>query len=115
MKIKSKVRRRQPPRSEMVRLLDELARTCENPTRLVELYYWSREPDLAEIMRQIVSIPEDARNALHVFFRLTAENPSSVSINVSTNGDVVLSSSMMDGLLTAIETSIKEKGIQPLH
>lgn len=49
-------RRRQPCRnSDVKQFLHELISNCEHPDQLVELLYWSREPELAQTMRQLVA------------------------------------------------------------
>jgi len=46
---------------------------AEEPTRFFEMYYWSREPGMLEIMRAILAMPEGARAALEAFLTMSQE------------------------------------------
>jgi hypothetical protein len=117
MGTRTKVKRgHKPQRSELARLLHQLANNCKHPARLIELYYWSREPELAEIMRQIVSLPEEAKGTLHAFFNLAKGDVASISVTVSADGDVTLTSPVVAELfITMMQTSAKAKSTNPLH
>jgi hypothetical protein len=72
-------------------LLKRIAADCRDPARLVELYYWSAEPELAEVMRQYMALSEEVRAALHAFLML-ANDPASVTHQITNEGDMILSS-----------------------
>src|SRR5437879_4460229 len=78
--------------SGLVQLLHRLADNCKNPARLIELYYWSRESELAEIMREIVALPDESKAILHAFFRLAEGGVDAVTVTVGAEGNVTLSS-----------------------
>lgn len=55
-----------------------------DPARVVELYYWSQEPGLLEIIRAISAMPEAGREALESFFALVGDAQSVVATWEST-------------------------------
>lgn len=78
-----------------VRLADVLKRLveeCQHPARLIELFYWSAEPDLAEVMREYVGLSPEARAVLYAFLALLKDEPGSVSVKISANGEMTFSS-----------------------
>ena len=86
------IRRRQSRQDELVDLLKRMVAECRHPARLVELYYWSTEPELAEVMRQYVALPEEVRASLHAFLMLAAGDPDSVNHRFGSDGELILSS-----------------------
>src|SRR5262245_16330368 len=90
-------RRRQQSRQEateqeLTDLLRSLVTNCRDPARLVELYYWSVEPELADVMRQYLALPRDVSTKLHAFLMLAAQDPGSVNLRISGEGEMILSS-----------------------
>jgi hypothetical protein len=85
-------RRRHSRRHELTDVLKRLVAGCRHPARLVELYYWSTEPELAEVMRQYVALPEEVRASLHAFLMLAANDPGAVNLRISSDGEMILSS-----------------------
>jgi hypothetical protein len=73
------------------RLIRTLLAGCDNPARVLELDYWSREPGLLEIMRGIAMMPEDARATIEAFL-LLARNTSSVTVGLDQRGVLTLAS-----------------------
>ncbi len=71
-------------------LLKRLATTCGDPAHLVELYYWSAEPELIQALRRYITLPDASRNALLAFLAMTADCPETVEVTVSHEGDVTL-------------------------
>ena len=101
--------------SGLVQLINRLASSCENPAHVLELLYWSREPELAEIMRNIVAMPEETRRTLHAFFRLAEGDLKSMAVEVNANGDLTLSSSIVTDLLTMVDMAVAEKRVPSLN
>jgi hypothetical protein len=54
-----------------------LARGCD-PALIAEMYYWTREPGMLELIRAIAALPEEARSALEAFFAMSHE-PTAVA------------------------------------
>ena len=73
-------------------LLRRIVEECPHPARLIELYYWSAEHELADVMRQFVSLPADVRAALHAFLMLAKDEPGSVTVRIDPNGELTFSS-----------------------
>ena len=71
-------------------VLTQIVAKCD-PGRVMELYYWSREPGLLDIMRAIGAMPEASREALESFFALVGD-PQSVAATWETSGRLSLES-----------------------
>ncbi len=84
--------RRHPQQHELTELLKRIVADCRHPARLVELYYWSAEPELAEVMRQYVALPDEVRASLHAFLMLVADDPGSVTLRITGKGEMILAS-----------------------
>ena len=74
-----------------VDLLSRIVAECDDPARLIELFYWSAEPELAEVMRNYIALPEDVRAILHAFLALAAHEPGSVTVRTVRAGEMTLS------------------------
>ena len=59
--------------------------------RLVELYYWTQEPGLLEVIRAIAAMPASTREALESFFALAGDAQSIVA-NWESSGGLSLKS-----------------------
>jgi hypothetical protein len=79
----------QPDQPQVV--LQRIVAECPHPARLIELYYWSAENELADVMRQFVGLPAPVRATLHGFLMLVKDAPASVSVQIAANGDMTLS------------------------
>ena len=107
--------RRRAHSSGLLQLINRLASSCENPAHVLELLYWSQEPELAEMMRSIVAMPDETKRALHAFFRLAEGDLKSMSVAVNAEGDLTLSSSFVTDLLAMVETGVTEKPARSLN
>lgn len=58
---------------ELTALLHRLVSVSQSSERLIELYYWSLDPELAEVMRHYITLPNEPRNALRAFLTMTAD------------------------------------------
>jgi hypothetical protein len=81
-----------PDDRQLTGLLKRLIDECPHPARLIELYYWSAEHELADVMRQFVSLSADVRTALHAFLMLAKEEPGSVTVRIDPSGELTFSS-----------------------
>jgi len=79
----------EPPRT--AKLLRSILAECGDSSRLLELYYFSREPDMLEIMRAIAALPEDARTALDAFLAVSHE-PAAITAKWDGAGRLTLAS-----------------------
>lgn len=98
------------PDSKVRAVLHELIETCPHPSRLVELYYWSAEPELLETLHRFLSLPEAPHQALRAFLAMVADCPDSVSVAVSRNGTVTLSSLAVAQLMNTMESTSADTG-----
>src|SRR5262245_46150848 len=73
-------------------LLHQLLERSDDPSRFLELYYWTAEPGLAEFIRKLLAIPTSARDTLMAFISMADGATDSVKVSVGPKGDVTLSS-----------------------
>ena len=73
---------------QLTGLLKRIVDECRHPARLIELYYWSAENELAEVMRQYIALPPEVRAALHAFLLLAKDEPGSVTTRIGARGEL---------------------------
>lgn len=73
------------------RLIRTLAVGCDSPAKVLELYYWSKEPGLIEVIRGIAAMREDVRAAIEAFIAL-AGDVKSASADLDGRGVLTLAS-----------------------
>lgn len=88
------------PASKVRPVLRELVEVCPHPERLLELYYWSAEPDLLQTLQRYIGLPDEPRAALRAFLTMVADCPDSVRVHVSRDGDITLSSPVIARLMS---------------
>src|SRR4030081_3842491 len=88
-------------------LLKRIVEECPHPARLIELYYWSAEHELAEVMRQYIALTPEVRAALHAFLLLVKDEPGSVTVRIAANGELAFSAP------AAAELARKMAGVGP--
>ncbi len=93
------------PISKVRAVLRDLVEVCPHPAGLLELYYWSAEPELLETLHRYIGLPDQPREALRAFLTMIADCPDSVSVHVSQNGDVTLSSPVIARLMDKMDAS----------
>src|ERR1700730_3763159 len=59
--------------------------------RVVELYYWSREPGMLEIIRALIEMPERTRASIEAFLTMS-HDPAAVTAVWDSAGRLTLSS-----------------------
>jgi hypothetical protein len=91
------------PVSGLKAILRRLIATSQNPAHLLELYYWSAEPELMNAIRQYVALPEKPRAALMAFLTMTADCPETVQVTVTKDGYVTLYSPALAGIIARME------------
>jgi hypothetical protein len=69
-------------------VLKRIVEECPSAARLIELYYWSAEHELAEVMRQYIALSPEVRAALHGFLMLVKDEPRSVTVQIGRNGEM---------------------------
>ena len=84
--------------TRMPEVVSHIVSRCDH-ARLMELYYWTQEPALLEIIRAVAGMSESGREALESFFRLGGD-PQTVTTTWETDGRLVLES---DNLGRALE------------
>jgi hypothetical protein len=81
----------QADQPQLAGVLRRIVEECPDPARVIELYYWSAENELAEVMRRFVGLPAEVRATLHAFLMLVKDEPGSVTVQIAPNGDMTLS------------------------
>ena len=64
---------------------------CQDAECLFELYYFSREPAMLEIMRAVAALPDEARASLEAFFSM-AHDPEGIAAHWDARGSLTLAS-----------------------
>ena len=72
----------------MRRVVATIASDCKNPARLLELYYWSKEPNLLPIIRGLASLPDQTRSRFGAFLR--DADPNAIVAETSGKGEIRL-------------------------
>ena len=80
-------RRREPTLREVVR---SVLHHIHSPARVIELYYWSQEEKLCDVIRAIVVMPPETREVLEAFLSMTRAD--TVTASLDTEGRLTLSS-----------------------
>lgn len=91
-------------------LIYDLIRQLESPERVIELYYWSREPHLLEIVRALVMMRPHIRAMLGAFFSI-ANDPQIVGASIDAMGRLILESPNVAPSLDAITRAAE--GVAP--
>ena len=81
----------QDDQPELEDILNSIVVTCGDPARVLELFYWSQEPEVLEVIRWLMALSGKAREALCSFLT-SVPDPQLVSVEVSLQGHVTLSS-----------------------
>ena len=84
-------RKRTPATAAEVKELVTAITEQGNLARLLELYYWSREPGFLEIVRACAGMPEDARAAVEAFVAM-AQDPATITASWDQAGRLILAS-----------------------
>jgi hypothetical protein len=79
---------RQPNLHQVVRAL---FRNLQSPARVIELYYWSREPNLCEIMRAIAAMLPETRQSLEAFLSIASKSDA-IHASLDSTGRLTFSS-----------------------
>jgi len=70
--------RREPSLQEVLRAVLHRA---QSPSRMIELYYWSQEEKLCEMIRAIVAMQPQTRELLEAFLSMTAADTVTASLD----------------------------------
>lgn len=65
--------------------LQQLIQQCDDPMRVLESYYWSKEPGLLECVRALLGAPADVRTVLQVFLAAAVVRES-ISASIDEDG-----------------------------
>jgi hypothetical protein len=86
-------------------LLKRIVEECPHPARLIELYYWSAEHELADVMRQFIALSPEVRASLHAFLMVVKDDPGSVTVQIAQNGEMTFSAPAVSDLAKKIGNS----------
>ena len=101
---------------DLKKVLHDLLEHSPNPSRFLEVYYWSGEPGLAEFMRQFLLLPTPARLALAAFMSMTQDASDSVAVTIGNQGQLTLSSlAVSDAIKMRTLTSVPGEPSESVH
>jgi hypothetical protein len=92
----------QSEEQQLAGVLKRMVEECPHPARLIELYYWSGEHQLADVMRQYIALSSEVRAALHAFLMLVKDEPGSVTVQIAANGEMTFSAPAAEELAKRI-------------
>jgi hypothetical protein len=70
------------------KLINALVSECQHPVQLLELYYWSTEPELMPIIRAFARMSNATRATLEDF--IAGTDPSDLTAEIEKNGQIRL-------------------------
>jgi hypothetical protein len=82
-------------------ILAALVAQDRDPTLMIEMYYWSREPGMLDIIRAIAAMPEESRASVEAFLTMSHE-PASIAADWDGAGRLTLSSPQVDQTMAII-------------
>jgi hypothetical protein len=77
--------------ADLPAVIRSLVSEFSNPTRLLEIYYWSQEPGAVEFMRKVMLLRPQTRMVILSFLAMTSD-PKLIVADVDEVGQVILSS-----------------------
>lgn len=77
------------PESPTWQILKSLMSADAEASRLLEMYYWTREPGIVEMIRSYLNLPERAQRQLNDF--LIKNKPQAIATALDQQGRLVLS------------------------
>ena len=98
-------------KTRMTVLLEHVAKQIDCPERIVELCYWSREPELLATIRAIVAMPPASQAALATFLDI-AGDPQSVAASIDGRGTLTFTSPNIAEGLAEVSAATFEKSIE---
>lgn len=73
---------------EAIELIETLVNGGADTSRLLELYYWTREPGIVELIRAYLDLPERTQRTLSTF--LLNGRPQSIACSFDQQGRLML-------------------------
>jgi hypothetical protein len=103
-----------PPARELDEVIASIQRDQDWP-RIVELYYWTREPGMLELLRTLIAMPERTRASLEAFCAM-AQEPGGIVSDLDGTGRLILTSVHAGQAAAIMRFSIEEDDAErPLH
>lgn len=99
--------------SDCADALQQLILQHDDPARLLECYYWSKEPGLLECVRALLAAPADVRTVLQVFFAAAVARDQ-ITASVDSGGTLNLHSPEAATILTRFFRD-HPSGVMPRH
>jgi hypothetical protein len=94
------------------KLVRQLVETIDDPARAIELYYWSREDDLCQIMRGVIAMRPQTRAALRGFLAMSRK-PEEIQATFDELGRMIFSSDEVTDMLQTSKPGAKRHGQGP--
>ena len=77
------------PESPTWQIIKSLVSAEADASRLLEMYYWTREPGIVEMIRAYLDLPEQAQRHINGF--LVSNKPQAIATAIDQQGRLVLS------------------------
>jgi hypothetical protein len=95
------------PEPKLAEVIESIIVDCGDPARVLELYYWSREPGVLEVIRSVMALPPRTRALLEGF--LAVAQPDLVSGELDEAGRVTLSSPDVTDAAVVLRRSLADQ------
>jgi hypothetical protein len=91
--------------AELQEIIEAIIVDCGSPARVLELYYWSQESDLWEMIRALVNLPAPVRTKLSAFLMMATDRDQ-VSARIGQSGELTLFSGHVADALAIVRAAI---------
>ncbi len=78
---------------------------------VAELYYWSREPGILEIIRSLMAMPERTRACIEAFFSI-AHDPATVAAELDAAGRLTLTSAQVRQAVAIMQFCVENEDLE---
>jgi hypothetical protein len=89
-------------------LIEMLISEHRDPARLLELHYWSQEPDVLPIIRTLCAMREKPRSIVAAFLSM-ADDPKTIGAMVNARGEVTMFSQQVETALLDLQPVLRER------
>jgi hypothetical protein len=99
--------------AEYKRVVEHIVATTPLP-RLFELYYWAQEPSLLRLLRRLVSLATEDRQAIEAFLKFITDN-CVVTITRQSPDRLVLEAKHADELVSGLAHRLEDEELSSPH
>jgi hypothetical protein len=91
--------------TQLREIIEAIIVDCGSPARVLELYYWSQESDLWEMIRSLMNLPPPVRTTLSAFLMMATDRDQ-VSARIGQYGELTLFSGHVADALAIVRAAV---------